>query len=177
MEKWDLYTKDRQLTGKTMIRGEKIPEGFYRMVVHVCIFNSKGEMLIQQRQVNKSGWSNLWDMSVGGHSLAGENSSQAAMREVSEEIGLSLPLEQQRPALTIDFDTGFDDIYTVILDVDTDSLTLQQEEVQAVKWASLEEICGMIDEGTFIPYHKSLIELLFFLSTHCDAHTRPDKSK
>ena len=175
MEKWDLYTKDRQYTGKTMIRGEKIPEGFYRMVVHVCIFNSKGEMLIQQRQANKSGWSNLWDMSVGGHTLAGESSSQGAMREVSEEIGLALSLEQRRPALTIDFDTGFDDIYTVVSDVDIDSLTLQQEEVQAVKWASLEEICRMIDEGTFIPYHKSLIALVFFLSTHCDAHTRPDQ--
>jgi hypothetical protein len=38
----DLYTVDREYTGKTAIRGEKLPEGTYRMVVHVCIFNSKG---------------------------------------------------------------------------------------------------------------------------------------
>lgn len=174
MEIWDLYTKDRQPTGKTMIRGEAIPEGMYRMVVHVCIFNSKGEMLIQQRQKDKKGWSDLWDMSVGGHSIAGETSSEAAMREVAEEIGLKLDLKEKRPSLTIDFDTGFDDIYTLVMDVDPDTLTLQQEEVQAVKWASLDEICGMIDDETFIPYHKSLIELLFFLSTHSDAHTRED---
>ncbi|MGN0342547.1 MAG: NUDIX domain-containing protein [Roseburia sp.] len=175
MEKWDLFTKERQCTGRTMVRGEAVPEGLYRMVVHVCIFNSKGEMLIQQRQVDKKGWANLWDLSVGGHSLAGENSCEAAMREVAEEIGLELSLEQKRPALTIDFADGFDDIYTLVSDVDLASLTLQQEEVQAVKWATLDEITGMIDEGTFIPYHKSLIELLFFLSTHSDAHTRPDQ--
>ena len=41
----DLYTVDREHTGMTAVRGEKLPEDTYRMVVHVCIFNSKGEML------------------------------------------------------------------------------------------------------------------------------------
>lgn len=41
MELWDLYTKDRIKTNQTMIRGDKQPEGVYRLVVHVCIFNSK----------------------------------------------------------------------------------------------------------------------------------------
>ena len=50
MELFDLYTSDRVKTGRTMIRGEQTPEGFYRMVVHVCIFNPDGQMLIQQRQ-------------------------------------------------------------------------------------------------------------------------------
>ena len=38
---------------------------------------------------------------------------------------------------------------------------MQYEEVQQVKWASMEEIFQMIDEGVFIPYYKSLIQLLF----------------
>lgn len=38
---------------------------------------------------------------------------------------------------------------------------MQQEEVQAAKWASLEEILGMIDKGEFIPYFKSFITMLF----------------
>ena len=37
MEKWDLYTKHREKTGKEHIRGEKIPEGFYHLAVHVWI--------------------------------------------------------------------------------------------------------------------------------------------
>lgn len=35
MEKWDLYTKYKEKSGKEQIRGEKIPNGFYHLVVHV----------------------------------------------------------------------------------------------------------------------------------------------
>ena len=45
---------------------------------------------------------------------------------------------------------------------------------QAVRWAALEEILEMIDDGRFIPYEKGLIELLFFQRNHRGAHTRKD---
>ena len=51
---------------------------------------------------------------------------------------------------------------------------LQYEEVQAVRWASEGEILRMIDDGVFIPYAKSLIELLFFRRDHRSSHTRKD---
>lgn len=47
MELWDLYDIDRRKTGETHVRGVDVPEGRYHMVVHVVIFNSRGEMLIQ----------------------------------------------------------------------------------------------------------------------------------
>ena len=101
MEIWDLYTKDRIKTEETMVRGEKITKGFYRLVVHVCIFNSRGEMLIQQRQPFKSSWSNMWDITVGGSAISGDTSQSAAERKVYEEIGFKLSLDGIRPALTI----------------------------------------------------------------------------
>ena len=72
MELWEVYDKDRQKKGRTMVRGGKIAANDYHLVVHICIFNSKGEMLIQQRQPFKHGWSNLWDVTVGGSALAYE---------------------------------------------------------------------------------------------------------
>ena len=63
--------------------------------------------------------------------------------------------------LTINFDVGFDDIYLIGKEVDIDKLELQYEEVQRVKWASMDEIYQKLDEGTFIPYYKSLIQLFF----------------
>ena len=172
MEIWDLYTKDRIKTDKTMIRGTQITNGFYRLVVHICIFNSKGEMLIQKRQPFKAGWSNMWDITVGGSAIVGDSSQSAAEREVYEEIGYKLSLEGIRPALTINFDEGFDDIYLIQEDVDITKLKLQYEEVKAVKWASKEEILSMIDEEIFIPYYKSFIELLFSMRNHRGIHMR-----
>ena len=174
MELFDLYTADREKMGRTMVRGEPTPEGFYRLVVHVCIFNPEGQMLIQQRQPFKRGWSNLWDITVGGSAVSGDSSRSAAERETFEELGLPIDLSDIRPTLTIYWEHGFDDYYVLTRSVDLNTLHLQYEEVQAVRWASKEEILQMIDSGLFIPYEKSLIELLFFRRDHRSSHTRED---
>ncbi len=166
MEYFTLYNQDRIPLGKQILRGERIPDGEYHLVIHVCVFNSENKMLIQQRQPFKEGWSNMWDVSVGGSATAGENSQTAAQRELEEEIGLKVSFEKIRPILTVHFDHGFDDIYTLNMDVDINDLKLQYEEVQAVKWASEDEILEMIANGTFIPYHEHLISLLFFMRDH-----------
>lgn len=174
MELWDVYTVDRERTGQTIVRGEKQPEGTYRLVVHVCIFNSKGEMLIQQRQPFKKGWSDLWDITVGGSAVAGDTSREAVERELFEELGIRYSFEKIRPALTVNFPGGFNDIYLIEEDIDLSGLKLQYEEVQAAKWSGPENILRMIDEGVFVPYKKSLIELLFAMRNSEGGHTRED---
>ena len=177
MEKWDLYDDLRNVTGEVINRGEPIPKDRYHLVVHVCIFNSKNEMLIQQRQPFKSGWSNMWDLSVGGSAQAGDTSRRAAEREVFEELGYRIDLSQARPVMTIPFPVGYDDIYIVDQDINIEELVLQPEEVQQVKWASCDEIIKMIEEETFIPYHTCLIKLLFDIRKTRDAHSNFKKQK
>lgn len=161
MELWDLYNKDRLPLHIQHTRGEVLAEGTYHIVVHCCVFNSAGQMLIQQRQPFKEGWSNLWDITVGGSALSGENSQQAIERELFEEVSIRHNFSNTRPQLTVNFDCGFDDIYLVNKQVDIDTLTLQQSEVQSVMWASVDDILSMIEDGTFIPYHHSLIRAFF----------------
>ena len=170
MEYWDLYDRDRIPTGEIHQRGKPLPEGRYHMVVHVVIFNTKGEMLIQQRQPFKEGWPNMWDITVGGSAVAGDTSRTAAQREVMEEIGLAIDLSEEQPKLTIPFDVGFDDVYTLVMDVDLTALHLQESEVQAVRWASEEDVLAMLADGKFIPYHRAFIQLLFALRHSRGAH-------
>ena len=172
MELWDLYDRDRIRTGEIHLRGTPLPEGRYHMVVHVVIFNSDGQMLIQQRQPFKAGWSNMWDVTVGGSAVAGDDSRTAAQREVMEEIGLPIDLTGELPKLTIPFECGFDDIYILVRDVDLTTLTLQESEVQAVRWAEESEIQEMITDGRFIPYHPALISLLFAMRSQRGTLTR-----
>lgn len=161
MEKWDLYNNNRQLVGKTIERGENCPSDLCRLVIHICIFNKKGEMLIQQRQSTKKSWPNAWDITLGGCVQSGENSQQAAKRELNEELGLDYDFSNERPYMTINFDNGFDDFYLIEKDVSLNEVTFKDNEVQAVKWASMKEILKMIESKNFIGYYPSFITALF----------------
>lgn len=44
-ELWDVYSFDRRPTGRTMYRGDPIPEGAFHLVVHICVFSPDGHML------------------------------------------------------------------------------------------------------------------------------------
>jgi isopentenyldiphosphate isomerase len=158
----DLYDVNRGHTGLTAVRGEKLAEGTYRMVVHVCIFNSKGELLIQRRADDIVRWPGFWDVSVGGGASAGDDSRSAAHREVMEELGLDIDFSDKRPVITVNFSDGFDDFYTIEMDIPVEDLSLQAEGVADAKWATREEIEAMIDDGRFIPYEKDLLGYLFF---------------
>ncbi|MBQ0037660.1 MAG: NUDIX domain-containing protein [Clostridiales bacterium] len=166
MEYWDIYDVYRNKTGRTGIRGEQVAPGDYHLVIHVIIFNSAGQMLIQQRQSCKKSWPDKWDITVGGCAMAGENSQQAAMRELQEELGLHIDLTNTAPDLMVGFKEGFDDMYLLVRDIDLSTLTLQADEVQAVRWADQQEILDMIASGDFICYQPSLIPLLFDLRFH-----------
>lgn len=167
-ELWDLYDKDRCLTGRRHRRGDKMKEGEYHLAVHVCIFNSQNELLIQQRQPFKKDWSNMWDLTASGSALAGESSSMAAERETMEEIGIQLDLSGVRPYFTINFSQGFDDYYIIEKDIDISELKLQQEEVKQARWAGKEEVLKMQEEGSMIPYW--FIDRLFEMRGDYDAH-------
>lgn len=170
MEIWDIYDVHRIKKDKTILRGEPLSDGDYHLAVHICIFNSDGEMLIQQRQPFKEDWPDMWDITVGGCAVSGETSQKAAERELFEEIGLKVDLENVRPHLTINFASGFNDIYLIENNADISALALQDEEVQRVRWAPLKEIFSLIDCNKFIPYHKSLIQLFFDMRLKYGAH-------
>ena len=53
MEILDIYDKHRRKTGKTYPRNEEISAGGLRLIVHILIFNDKGDLLIQQRADHK----------------------------------------------------------------------------------------------------------------------------
>ena len=161
MELWDLYDKNRKLTEDTMVRGDEMKPDTYHLVIHVVIFNSENQMLIQKRKHDKASNPNMWDVSVGGSVTAGEMSQLGAMRETEEELGLQIDLHNQLPHLSITFERGYDDIYIVNREAEINELAVPNDEVSDAKWATIDEIYEMIDDRTFISYRKSLIQLLF----------------
>lgn len=167
-EIWDLYDRDRIPTGRTHRRGDPMSEGEYHLAVHVCIFNHKNQLLIQQRQPFKKDWSNMWDLTAAGSAVTGDTSRMAAEREVWEELGLKIDLSNVRPHFTINFANGFDDYYLIEQEVDLSELHLQEAEVRNVKWVDKDEALRMQEEGTMIPYW--FLDKLFEMRGSYDAH-------
>ncbi len=161
MELVDLYDENRLPLGRTAERYGKKKHGEFRMVVHVCVFDRQGRLLIQQRSIEKGAWGGYWDVSVGGGVDAGETSRQGAEREFWEELGYPLDLSGRRPHVTVNFGGGFDDFYLLVRDINLEELTLQKEEVQQVRWATREEVMALLETDEFIHYPKSFLEYLF----------------
>ena len=156
MELWDLYNKDRELIGKTHVRGEAIPDGCFHLVVHVWIRNKHGEYLISPRSANRPTFPLMWEC-VGGSVTAGEDSLAGALREVFEEVGVELSADCGRVVFSRVRDViggkRFGDIMDVwLFDFDgvVDLGKATTAEVCDVRWMRVEEIRTLYEEGKLV---------------------------
>ena len=77
-------------------RSEVHALGLRHRATHVLVFNSRGEVFLQKRSMLKDRQPGVWDSSCSGHLDAGEDYDACAVRELREEIGLSLPHAPER---------------------------------------------------------------------------------
>lgn len=159
-ELWDIYDKRRKKTGKTIPRGRNFGQGDYHLVVHIWLQNSRGELLIQKRQENLAWKPGIW-ATTGGSAIIGEDPYEAALRELSEELGVRNVENSMEFMLEMKRHDSLCSIWLVPCDIPAEALTLQKEEVADAKWVSRDEIRRMIAEKTFYSY--DYLELLFAL--------------
>lgn len=150
-EYWDLYDGAGQKTGKVHLRGTKVPEGCFHKVVHIWIQNSKGELLMQKRSDKVDNCPGIW-AATGGSVQAGEEPLISAVRELSEELGITVSEEELQYCLMVRRKDAFCYVYLVKKDIPVDALTLQECEVAAAEWMSVETIERMVEERTMHRY-------------------------
>jgi isopentenyl-diphosphate delta-isomerase len=113
-------------------------KGYLHKAISVIVFNSKGEMLIQQRAYTKYHWAGIWSNTVCSHPRHNETYSEAAHRRVREELGFETPLKElfhfiykakdDSSGLTEhEYDTVFTGTYE-------GECQLNKDEVEAVEW-------------------------------------------
>lgn len=150
-ELWDVYDKDRRLTGRTHRRGDMLAPGDYHLVVHVFVRRPSGEFLITQRAPTK-GFPLMWE-GTGGSASAGEDSLTAALREVQEETGLTPAPENAKLVMTFERNGDcFVDIYLVTFDFDLADVKLLPGETVDAQLVTAGEMMRMWEAGTFVPH-------------------------
>ncbi len=147
-EYWDIYDKNRIFQNRTIRRGDAFTDGEYYVCCEVWLQNSKGEMLITQRHPNKKA-GGLWEF-VGGGVLAGETTAQASVREVKEELGITINECELSLIHIYRQKNYFMDIYLVKKDAELHTLVLDKNETINVQWVTKEELQAMIEKQEFV---------------------------
>lgn len=150
----------------SMEKLEAHEKGLLHRAFSVFVFNSKGELLMQQRALSKYHSAGLWTNSCCSHPRPGELISDAAKRRMIEEMGMDLKLEHKTSFIyKAEFDNGLtehelDHIFTGQSDL---SPEINPEEVNAFAWKSLEEIKHSIQESPelYTAWFKLALEKFF----------------
>ncbi len=132
-------------------------------IVHILVFNKKGEMLLQLRAQNRSFCPLHWSTSAGGHIRSGESPKQAAKRELAEELGVKLPLKFSYKDFYVNqqpYEIGLKEFLTTFT-VKSNGRFKIGLEVDRINFFTLNEIQQMI-----IRKEKFHPELLFLLQKH-----------
>jgi len=85
----DVVDKNDQVIGSE-IRGKIHQLGLMHRAVHILVFNNENKLFIQKRSMSKDENPGLWDTSAAGHLDSGEIYYDCAIRELNEELGISI---------------------------------------------------------------------------------------
>lgn len=117
-------------------------------VIHLHIFNARGDLFLQKRSSTKDIQPNKWDSSVAGHIDLGETPIDAMLREAKEELSIK------------DFDSTF--VLKYIIETDREKelsycyytiyngeVVIDPDEISEGRFWSIDEIKQNLDKGIF----------------------------
>jgi isopentenyl-diphosphate delta-isomerase type 1 len=139
-ELFDIVDAQDRVVGKAT-RAEAHAQRLWHRAVHVLVFNAPGEVLLQQRSPFKDTFPGCWTSSCAGHVDSGDDYLETAVRELSEELGLSVMASALMPFgyLHPSEATGWEFLRLYHFQHEG-PFTPAQSEVSALKWASPEAL-------------------------------------
>jgi isopentenyl-diphosphate delta-isomerase len=139
-------SQDNEL-GK-MEKLEAHEKGLLHRAFSIFLFNSKGEMLIQQRALSKYHSPGLWTNACCSHPAPNESIIQAGNRRLKEELGLSTELVD---AFNFEYRETFENNLTeheldhVLVGYSEENPILNQEEAKDYRWITWANLLEEID--------------------------------
>lgn len=128
-------------------------------VVHLHVFNSKGELYLQKRPEWKDIQPGKWDTAVGGHIDLGEHVEQALFREAGEELGIEGFTPEALPQYVFRSERECEMVYpyktVYVKDI------RPSEETSGGRFWSMDEIRESIGKGILTPNFEQEFKKLF----------------
>lgn len=129
---------------------------------------------MQQRSFTKDTNPGKWDISVAGHVSAGQTPLEASVREINEEVGISIEDKDLKYILTYKKESNvredykdkqiFDCYIAKVKEINMNNIILQESEVADAKIVTKEEFQEMIETGNMVKrpaFYKAILDYLF----------------
>lgn len=128
-------------------------------VVHLHVFNSKGELYLQKRPEWKDIQPGKWDTAVGGHIDLGEHVEQALFREAGEELGIEGFTPEALPQYVFRSERECEMVYPYKTVYDKD--IRPSEESSGGRFWNMDEIRESIGKDILTPNFEQEFKKLF----------------
>lgn len=128
-------------------------------VVHLHVFNSKGELYLQKRPEWKDIQPGKWDTAVGGHIDLGEHVEQALFREAGEELGIEGFTPEALPQYVFRSERECEMVYPYKTVYDKD--IRPSEETSGGRFWNMDEIRESIGKDILTPNFEQEFKKLF----------------
>lgn len=125
-----------------MPRDQVHKNGIWHRTTDILVLNSQGELLCEKRSMAKDVSPGEWESIFGGHTLAGEDDLESAIKEIEEELGLKVKGEELKFFKTVKVSdreknfqhNTFKSVYLLKFDGDLSDINFEEEEIGEVKW-------------------------------------------
>lgn len=160
MEILDVVDENGNPTGQTVERKKAHEEGIMHRTSHVWLLRKKQgkvQILLQKRSEIKESFPGCYDISSAGHIPAGMDFAESAIRELQEELGISVSNEDlvfcgDRTVIWDDsfygrpfHDRQYSRVFILWWDMDEEEFIVQKEEVDSVHWMDLDECIEAVE--------------------------------
>lgn len=163
MEFLDIVNENGEPTGETVERETAHREGIPHRTSHVWLLRKKDsriQVLLQKRSKNKDSFPGCLDISSAGHIPAGCGYRESAVRELKEELGVTVSEEELVFCGTLPLkkdgffhgspfhDRQISAIFVLWKDIEESCFILQEEELESVLWMDLEACMKAVAENS-----------------------------
>ena len=162
MEYLQVFDENKKMLNEKVDRKLKLelPDKKYFMIILLFIENEKGELLVQKTSINRNNELAF----TGGHVSFGDDGFKTVIKEAKEELGIDLLPNDVKLIDTLCIKKAYVEMYYCNKKINIDKLKLQKEEVEYVKWYSIDQINKFIEEDNFrkghIEPYKTLLKHL-----------------
>jgi isopentenyl-diphosphate delta-isomerase len=163
MEEQVILVDQEDVPKGQMDKMEAHEKGLLHRAFSVFIFNSKRELLLQQRALSKYHSGGLWTNTCCSHPRIGESNIHAARRRLKEEMGMDCDISYLfKFTYRAEFEDGLTEheVDHVFFGLSDELPVINQEEVETFKYMDLETLADDIRDnpGTYTPWLRICLD-------------------